>query len=470
MRRSHPNGRAKFNGSRNSIPGKPESKVFNCVVDDIALIIGTKKSTRDGFRKWVANGTIRLYVPLYTLGQLDFLKNVSDRIGGEAREVLEWLDEVTTAHPEHAMLQGGQETYDTWAEVEKHLLPDTLLSAPDDASDELTETLDQASLGSATPSSPRSARSSTNSASAPASPAKTTKSLSSVQSMQAPAPVSMPNIEEQDTAAEETSTVPKRLQPLLNHLLWRIHKDPHADADFRSYIFVANNPDARAAAQRFGVRVKTFEQVRDVVKREERDLRNRTALWRKENQLPATNPTTSPTPVLASVSSTTVPAPAIQAPAKSVEPRTTNTTITSDNAADDPSSDEEVIVMRPRRPSPSNPRPRTPQAAPTTKPAVIDPNDFGRAARNASTAPTTPPPPTGPGGRRGGRANGANGSGGRGGRGGAANAGMLKMQQQTFTGSAQRTPNCPIDPDSYARPPPVSGGLRGGRRKLWTPS
>ena len=66
MRRSRPNPRTKLNAGQNNMPGKPESKVFNCVVDDIALIIGTKKSTRDGFRKWVANGAVRLYIPLYS--------------------------------------------------------------------------------------------------------------------------------------------------------------------------------------------------------------------------------------------------------------------------------------------------------------------------------------------------------------------------------------------------------------------
>ncbi|KAF2231196.1 hypothetical protein EV356DRAFT_526223 [Viridothelium virens] len=413
------------------MPGKPESKIFNCVVDDIALIIGTKKSTRDGFRKWVANGAIRLYVPLYTLGQLDFLKSVSDRIGSEAREVLEWLDEVTTAHPQHAMLQGGQETYDTWAEVEKHLLPETLLSAPDDASDELTENLEQTSLGSATPSSPRSARSSTNSASAPASPAKTTKSISSVQSSQAPAPVSMPETEEKDTSPEDKSTIPQRLQPLLNHLLWRIHKDPQADSDFRSYIFVANNPDARSAAQRFGVRVKTFEQVREVIKREERDLKNRMAFWRKENQ--GASPVASPAPV----------AQAPEKPMEATKPPTDDV---------DPDSDEEVIVMRPRG-SPPKPTVQTPAPA---KP-VLDPNDFGRAARSPNTAPTGP-------NRRGGRG-GANASRG-------ALRGSPKTQQHhaPFAGSAQRNPTCPIDPDSYARPPPSGGNMRGGRRKLWTPT
>lgn len=59
-----------------SRPGKPEAatrapeppkrKVFNCIVDDTALIAGVKKSTRDGIRKWIAQDAIRLYVPLHS--------------------------------------------------------------------------------------------------------------------------------------------------------------------------------------------------------------------------------------------------------------------------------------------------------------------------------------------------------------------------------------------------------------------
>jgi hypothetical protein len=41
-------------------------KLFNCIVDDTALIAGLKKSTRDGIKKWVNNGLIRLFVPLHS--------------------------------------------------------------------------------------------------------------------------------------------------------------------------------------------------------------------------------------------------------------------------------------------------------------------------------------------------------------------------------------------------------------------
>jgi len=45
----------------------PTKKIFNCIADDSALLAGAKKSTRDGIRKWIANGQIRLFVPLYSM-------------------------------------------------------------------------------------------------------------------------------------------------------------------------------------------------------------------------------------------------------------------------------------------------------------------------------------------------------------------------------------------------------------------
>jgi hypothetical protein len=50
-------------------PEPPTRKIFNCIVDDTALIAGVKKSTRDGIRKWISQGSIHLYVPLHSMRQ-----------------------------------------------------------------------------------------------------------------------------------------------------------------------------------------------------------------------------------------------------------------------------------------------------------------------------------------------------------------------------------------------------------------
>lgn len=41
-------------------------KLFNCILDDTALIAGLKRSTRDGVKKWVNSGSIRVFVPLHS--------------------------------------------------------------------------------------------------------------------------------------------------------------------------------------------------------------------------------------------------------------------------------------------------------------------------------------------------------------------------------------------------------------------
>lgn len=42
-------------------------KVFNCIVDESALVAGVKHTTRDGIRKWVAQDAIRLFIPLQSV-------------------------------------------------------------------------------------------------------------------------------------------------------------------------------------------------------------------------------------------------------------------------------------------------------------------------------------------------------------------------------------------------------------------
>lgn len=66
------NGPARSRGAQqeqNRLPNlePPTRKVFNCIVDDTALMAGLKKSTRDGIRKWVNMGAIRLFVPLHCM-------------------------------------------------------------------------------------------------------------------------------------------------------------------------------------------------------------------------------------------------------------------------------------------------------------------------------------------------------------------------------------------------------------------
>jgi len=44
----------------------PTRKVFKVAVDDSTLILGLKRNTRDGIRRWVGHGAVQLFIPLHS--------------------------------------------------------------------------------------------------------------------------------------------------------------------------------------------------------------------------------------------------------------------------------------------------------------------------------------------------------------------------------------------------------------------
>ncbi|OJD35136.1 thiosulfate sulfurtransferase [Diplodia corticola] len=398
-------------------PDAPARKVFNCIVDESAFLAGVKKSTRDGIRKWINNGAMRLFVPLYTLEQIDRIKRAGGKPANDAQEALQWLDDVTSITEVQAaglvQLQGGDEIYRTWEEVESFLLPETLLSMTEsaDEADELADELNNslASLGSngdkvsesshgGESESPRSAYSATSPGLLNAIPYKIETAVNKHGKSR-----SRKNSRANgDIKAEpkNKSVVPVPLQPFYNHVIWRIHHEQNPDISPESFILLTNDPRKQAIAQRFSVRAKRLEQIRDIIGREERDFRNRQAWIKKEEQ--------------------------------------------EDGVVvnEQKSEDEDEIVFK-----------RAPAAKPKAgQQQVFDPNDFGRSH----------PIPTPRGGGRGGR-------GGHRGRGNfAPSAAPTPRAPPSAPKNAE--PSGPIDPDSYARPPPVARSVRGGKRKLWEPA
>ncbi|EOD50781.1 thiosulfate sulfurtransferase [Neofusicoccum parvum] len=402
-------------------PDAPARKIFNCIVDDSAFLAGVKKSTRDGIRKWINNGAMRLFVPLYTLDQVDHVKRAGGKPAIDAQEALQWLDDVTSISEVQAaglvQLQGGEEVYRTWEEVASFLLPEPLFSMTEsaDEADELADELNNSlgSLGSAgdkasessnegnskTSESPRSAYSATSPGLLNATPYKTETAVNKNGK-----PRSRNNSRTHKDGKPEQknkSVVPAPLQPFFNHVIWRIHHEQNPDITPESFILLTNDPRKQTIAQRFSVRAKRLEQMRDIIGREERDFRNRQAWIKKEEQ-----------EAVASVE-------------------------------EQKSEDEDEVVFK---------------RAPASKPKagqqqVFDPNDFGRSH----------PAPSSRGGGRGGR------GGHRGGRGNFAPT-SPSVPRAPPTAPRNAEPSGPIDPDSYARPPPVTRSVRGGRRKLWEPA
>jgi hypothetical protein len=395
------------------------------------------------------------------LEELSRQKGAKGRHAEDVRETLQWLDDATSKHPDIVTLQGADETYEKWSEVEKFAVPRTLFSEYDreheDVLDDSTELAEdtatkldltqknlEASFSSAasnmsrslSPSTTTSIRSSLSQISPPTSPAKA--ALTPVQNLSSVAG----DIPRPQSSSE---VVPRTLQPLLNYILWRVHQELDPVAALESFIFLCNDSRKVNYAKGFDIKTKRLEQLREAVGREDRDLRNRQNLLNRENQT---------------------------SQAIETEPL--------------PDSDDEEVTYRP-------PVPKAPAAMLPKSTNVMDPNAFGRGPQPQPTAalkelpngtPKSPRPKAvqaHPGSPRGGhalplaprgaaRGNGRGSFQGRGRGRGNQSAGRGPFANE-ITAKDIPVAAGQIDPDSFSRPE-TRGGFRGGRggRKLWVPT
>jgi hypothetical protein len=213
---------------------------------------------------------------------------------------LDWLDDATSKYPNIVTLQGAEETYEKWDEVERFAVPRSLFSEADHIDIEeddqslsqleeqtshklvlsehnhkgSTSSLASGSAHSVAPSSMQSVRSSLSAVSPPTSPLKPFSSSTTE-------PVSSGKSESKHSSS---GSVHVRLQPLFNYILWRIHQELNPAAALETFIFLCNDPSKTNAAKGFDIRSKRLEQLRDVVGREDREFRNRQSMLNKEGQ------------------------------------------------------------------------------------------------------------------------------------------------------------------------------------------
>jgi hypothetical protein len=213
------------------------------------------------------------------------------------RDTLDWLDDATSKHADIVTLQGPEETYEKWSEVERFAVPRSLFSESDhiDVEDDnnsmsqleeqtshklvLSESNRKGSMSSqasgsahsVAASSMQSVRSSLSAISPPTSPLKSTATEPSSGG-------------KHDSLLSSSGNVHVRLQPLFNYILWRIHQELNPAAALETFIFLCNDPSKTNAAKGFDIRSKRLEQLRDVVGREDREYRNRLSLLNKEGQ------------------------------------------------------------------------------------------------------------------------------------------------------------------------------------------
>lgn len=227
---------------------------------------------------------------------------------------------------------------------------------------------------------------------------------------------------------------PPSLRPLFNHILWRIHQESNPDAALDNFILLTNDPAKQAIAQKFGIRAKRLEQLRDAVMREDREFKNHLTVYKKESEEHALKKESELEPK---------PQP---------RPKSSHSTLSKPATESD---EEEYVLIKnaPRGPSSGvNPQ------------RVFDPNEFGRS--NPQKSPRGGRSNFGPRGRGSPMRGNRGASAGRG-RGGAYVPPQPVFQPQP---APRHDPNRPIDPDSFTRPATRGNPIRGGRRTLWEPN
>ncbi|KAG8624953.1 hypothetical protein KVT40_006704 [Elsinoe batatas] len=437
---NEPRPRSRGNGLRQAQEqGNIVRKVFNCIVDDSALIQGSKKSTRDGIPKWVAAGRIRLFVPLFALNHTSRVKEGKGRPASDASEALQWLDDATSKHPDFVSLQGGFEQFETWAEVEKFAQPKTLFSEDDyeeegEDVEQVVSKTEKLGLGGSTDDIVQSFSSNESFASESTVP--------SLQSGRSASPLSPPTSPPKSKASlalnqgsftdDKTShETPSSIRPLINYILWRVHQESNPIEALDSFIFLSDNPALRRHAQRFGIRSKTLSEIRYVIARESQDARNRQAIQQKDsptiNSGHARNRSGDQTKANRRSAS--------RQAAQPIEPA-----VEKDGSVSD--DEDEILLKRaPKGPAALIKSPRPSRAS-------LSNNMSPRTPRGALNAPSR------------GTARNVSRSQNRG-RGTVPGRGRGGAVQQQMSG--------PIDPDSFARPSPARGGARSGRG-LWMPT
>lgn len=367
-------------------------------------------------------------------------------------------------------LQGGDQYYQKWAEVEEFAVPRTLFSEHDHMHDTdlevetdgmVEDTANKLTLAGDCPKTPLSSAGSNMSESAsPSSMLSMRSSISPVSPPTSPtkeySSPTRPSTALTPTHVLETSssaTVPARLQSLFNYILWRVHQELDPIAALESFIFLCNDPNKVNYARGFDIRYKRLEQLREAVSREDRDYRNRRNLQNRENQVPVLTP---------------------EADIPAHEEK-------SDEEDDD--DDEEVVFKPP---------PRAPAAMIQQEPAnIMDPNAFSRSTTAGLSTENKPPSqpqsprqqkfqPQAQAGRGAipftphangrvsvrsatrGRAAAANPGAGP------SRAGFAPSNRTVGVTNPSR-PDGQIDPDSFTRPRGSGYTGRGGR-KLWVPT
>ena len=394
------------------------------------------------------------------LERLNTLKTQKSYLHTPAHKALKWLDYITSESEERVagrvQLQGPDDQYSTWREVETYLLPDTPFSTNQDPHD--LDSLDRMFRRGMAFSDGANESHITDSTATKSQSGSRPSSASSSNLTNGPETVQpATNGKSSKTRVNGLIQPNPELKSLLNFVVWRTHHDDPTLETSAAYILLTDDPIVQKQASKFGVRSKLLSQLANILARDNSKYGNSVQNTEKS-----------------------IDAPAL-------------TRFDSKLKADEPESDdeEEKIVFDPKQR-----RKHTPPAQQSSK--VIDPDHFGRRPKSShkmsppapahvtpepvrapvDVAPIQTSPPSSRGRRHGPRQNGFNGRGFQnnfqrppwfqGPRGGGKSSRGRGPNPATW--GQRRQVNRPIDPDSYDRPAPMARRGRANPRKLWEPT
>lgn len=356
------------------------------------------------------------------LERLARLSRIQCSVSADASKALRWLDQVTS-WTEHKIagrvkLQGPEDQYQAWEDVEKYLLPETPLTSSNGPQrvDRLSKMLDR---GLDLNGQVQKAHSPNT------SPTSTASSMSGAA-------------EDETSSTLSAHGITPQIRPLLNYTVWCTQQGVGDGRGKEKFILVTNDPVIQKQASKFGVRTKLLSQLQ-------------TVLGRKA-------------PIMSSMEMVDLkPSDGWDDP---LAP--------ANEQGEEDDVDDEVLFH-------PSPRPKSSPGDKTTA-EVMDPNHFGRSPKLQPQGTTSAERGNGRGNRSTPRGKNTNNRSRGGHRGGSSNAsppigpsgqrGSARGRGNNSVSPRGRTAAVPkqIDPDSFVRPAHMSRRGRGSIHKLWDPA
>ncbi len=206
------------------------------------------------------------------LERLHLLKKDASPIGQNSRKAVKFLDRMTSGKHdlsvEPIILQGPDEQYATWQEVEAYYSEENHASVDEpkvelqaDAQEKKEETDKGSKRSSAVPLS-QLLLDKLNFATQPAATSPGSTPPLSPSSSELQSSKTSPEVKVATLSAVDKSPVPPALKPLLNPVVWYIHEKTSGQSNV---FFLTNSADIQHLARDFRVPTKTIHQLRSAV-------------------------------------------------------------------------------------------------------------------------------------------------------------------------------------------------------------